>query len=141
MLSHSFVAYLRAYAGDPSLARTFAHSAPADRSRDIYIIVDPANLIDNGEVQGGQVSPKKSMIAICIYGRSNHTLLDLAPYAKKIKTALSSRLYEIDGYHIAGTLLKNEVCMDATFDPQGGETGVPSIQLFYSVNHRELPTT
>lgn len=140
MLHHSVVGHLRAGTGEPSLARTYATSAPADKSQQVYIVVDPPNLIDNGEIQSGQVSPKKSLLMINIYGCAQHTTADLAPYAEKVKTLLGDRNYRITGFHIYGSLLRQELVLDFVSDPQGSETGVPSIKLMYSFGYGSRAT-
>ena len=132
MFHHAITGFLRAGAGDPNLSRTFSGSAPADKSQSIYIVVEPLSRTDNGEIQTGQVSTNRGFLMISVYGCEKHTLIDLEPYATKIKTLLSNRNFAITGYHVYGMLLKNELPLDFVIDPQGGENGVPSIKLMYS---------
>lgn len=135
MFHHSIVGHLRADADEPVLSRTYAGSAPPDKSQEVYVIVEPVTMTDNGEIQSGQVSPKKGFLMVSIYGTAKQTLADLEPYAVKVKSLLSNRNYAITGYHVYGTLLKNEMPLDFVTDPHGSETGVCCVKLMYSCNY------
>lgn len=105
MFHHAIVGHLRAGAGTPALTRCFAGHAPPDKAQEIYVVVEPAILINNNETQTGQCSPKKSMMVIHIFGCAKHNLIELEAYSTKIKSLLSNRNYSISGYHVYGTLL------------------------------------
>jgi hypothetical protein len=135
MFHHSIAGYLQVEVSEPALTRCFAGHAPPDRSQAVYIIVNPVTMTNNGETQAGQVSPKKGMMLVDIFGCAQHTLTDLVPYVEKVKRLLSGRNFAITGFHVYGLLLQSEMPMDFVSDPQGAETGVCCVKLYYSCNY------